>query len=813
MRALFRTTLLALGTTLCCLAQTAGYPASSVPSAALVAAPGSPYGAGVEPRAAATGDFNGDGLPDLALLDNGNAANNSALTILLATKDGAFVPSPGGPISLGPNYTALVVADFNRDGNLDIATTNAYDVDVWLGNGNGGFALAPKSPIDTTGLGFFGAYLLGVGDFNRDGIPDLLVLTSTDDSDVAILLGNGDGSFAMAQGSPTTIGAAGNDLTVADFNLDGNLDVAITCVPNYQVIVLLGDGTGRLLSDLKGPFSTGSFPLSIVHADVNDDGKPDLVVATETSLTVLLGDGTGGFATQPDIGVAGAYGLHSLAVGDLDGDGKLDLAMANGDSSGLVSNILILLGDGKGGFELAASGPVNSPGTTDAVALADFNNDGRLDLAVSNVDAGTASIFLGAPAATSSPILTSAPNPTVGVPFPVTATVNTSGFRTPTGTVTVQEAATVIGTESLMDGSAIFQTTLGTAGFQALSSTYSGDATTAGSRSPGLTIDLAKGSQTISFPALPRHAYGDPPFAVTASSSSGLPVTLAVISGPATIAGNVVTLTGSGVVTLQASQPGNDNYLPAPNVEQQLQVAVPLLQVDGVVNAASYGGGPFGADSFVAVFGVNLASLSSGSLSPELGGTSVEVKDASGKVSNALLYYASPAQMNVLLPSDLKSGRATMTVQTQTGLSAITTISIAQVGPGFFSADASGTGVAAGSALRVSADGEQTELPISSCSGQPLSCTAIPIDLGTDSDTVYLSLYGTGIRGRSTLAAVTAAIGGRASNVSYAGAQPQFPGLDQVNLQISPKLAGRGSVNVVLKVDGIAANVVTVAIQ
>jgi uncharacterized protein (TIGR03437 family) len=279
-------------------------------------------------------------------------------------------------------------------------------------------------------------------------------------------------------------------------------------------------------------------------------------------------------------------------------------------------------------------------------------------------------------------------------------------------------------------------------------------------------------------------------------------VTITVVSGPATVAGNVLTLTGAGVVTLQASQSGNANYLPAPNVEQQLQVSAPLLRIDAVLNAASYSAGPFGPGSLVVVFGANFASLST-----------IQIKDTSGKVSNTLPYFSSSGQMNFILPSDLNPGSATLTLQIQSGPSATAPISIASVGPGLFSADASGTGVAAGSAVRVSAGGEQTPLAISSCGGQPPVCTAIPIDLGTASDTVYLILYGTGIRGRSTLASVTATIGGMSTDVLYAGAQPAYPGLDQVNLPINPMLRGRGSVDVVLNVDGVAANVVTVAIQ
>ncbi len=205
-------------------------------------------------------------------------------------------------------------------------------------------------------------------------------------------------------------------------------------------------------------------------------------------------------------------------------------------------------------------------------------------------------------------------------------------------------------------------------------------------------------------------------------------------------------------------------------------------------------------------------STAGGSLSSTLGGASIQISDATGKSGNALLYYASPGQIDFLVPSSLSPGTGSLTIQTQSGLSTTLPIAIAAVSPGLFSANSSGKGVAAGSALRVSADGTQTPLPINTCSGTPLVCTAVPIDLGSATDTVYLSLYGTGIRG-ATASSVTATLGGFPANVQYAGAQPAFAGLDQVNLEINPALRGQGTVSIILTVNGVAANVVTVAIQ
>jgi len=789
----------------------------------LVAAPGSPYTIGSRASVLAPGDFNGDGLPDLVIATSGLT---STLTVLIAARDGGFTPAPASPISVEWETTGLTVGDFNKDGKLDIAVTgyalSLTGVQVFLGDGQGGFF--PTTPIQASSFGMNNVSGVGVGDFNHDGDIDLAVagaesVGSNSTGYVAILLGDGTGNFASAVGGPFQTAAVPKQVTVADFNMDGDLDVGVTNELANEVDILLGEGNGKLVPDSKGPFPTGNTPIAIVHGDFNNDGKPDLAVANwfAGTLTVLLGDGTAGFTRQPDVAfVPTGYAPEWLAVGDIDGDGALDIAVAvAGDPP--ISELFILFGDGMGRFQGAALGIFNFAGGPVGVALADFNGDGRLDVATANYGTGTASVFLGAPVLSAINLMVSAstPAPTVGAPFQVIGLSQPSGFEPPTGTVTLHDGSTVVSTESFDLGTVVFGVTASTAGVHTLVATYPGDLRTGGSTSSPLTVNIGKGNQTISFPPPPNYPYGDAPFEVAAFASSGLPVTLTVISGPAKISGSLLTLTGVGTVTLQASQTGNANYLPAPIVQQQFQVVAAVLNIDAVLNAASYSVGAFAPNSFATIFGSDLASLTSksGGLATILGGTSIQISDASGELSNALLYFASPAQINLVLPPNLRPGTGRMTVETQAGPSATTPITIAAVSPGLFSADASGTGVASGSALLVSADGTQTPLPINNCTGTPLVCTAIPINLGSDSDTVYLTLYGTGIRGRSALSAVTATIGGVSANVQYAGAQPQFPGLDQVNLQISPALRGRGNVRIALAVDGIAANVVTVAIQ
>jgi len=133
------------------------------------------------------------------------------------------------------------------------------------------------------------------------------------------------------------------------------------------------------------------------------------------------------------------------------------------------------------------------------------------------------------------------------------------------------------------------------------------------------------------------------------------------------------------------------------------------------------------------------------------------------------------------------------------------------VAPGLFSANGSGSGVAAALAVRVSANGTQTPVPVFQCGSA--GCVSVPMDLGGPTDTLVVELYGTGIRGRSSLSNAVAQIGGVPAAVGYAGSQLQFDGLDQVNVSVPRSLAGAGEVPVVFTVDGITANVVTINIK
>jgi hypothetical protein len=332
--------------------------------------PAQNFSVGVAPVSVAVGDFNGDGIPDLAVANAGDPIGGGQLgsvSVLLGVGDGTF--RPAADLSAGSSPSSVALGDFNGDGKLDLAVTDSVtgSVLVLLGNRDGSFQTARGFPSDS------GAHSLpdgiAVGDFNGDGKPDLLVANNAFDT-FSVLLGVGDGSF----GPPISFAAGGapEAVAVGDFNGDGLLDMAGVNSVSGTVSVLLGSGDGRFLAARSYPTNGASFFTAA--ADFNNDGKLDVV----TPGSLLLGNGDGTF--QPPQDLASGSEPFSVAIGDFNGDGNLDLAITNNDGS---SNVSILLGNGDGTFRPAMIFDVGAPARS--VAVGDFNGDGRLDLAVTNV--------------------------------------------------------------------------------------------------------------------------------------------------------------------------------------------------------------------------------------------------------------------------------------------------------------------------------------------------------------------------------------------------------------------------------------------
>ncbi|HEY3569621.1 MAG TPA: VCBS repeat-containing protein [Thermoanaerobaculia bacterium] len=329
----------------------------------------------------------------------------AALLSLACLRCNLLLPGDGPGTASGPSRFAagtapgsVEVADLNGDGKPDLVVANeqSQDVTVLLGDGRGGFKAAKGSPFAAGQQ----PNDIAIGDFNRDGRPDL-AFANHEAKHLTVLLGDGRGGFAPARGSPFAVAARPHTHGVAtgDLNGDGNLDLLTDSWGNDQVAVLLGDGKGGFK---PGPFlMVGKHPYQRVRiADVNGDGKDD-VVATNLegdNVTILLGDGKGGFNSPAGSPFPCGDSPFFAAVGDINGDGKLDLAIVNAPSSTTDrqgrDGVTLLLGDGKGGFKTMAGSTVGTGKIPNRLAIGDVNGDGVADVAVTYTDNDSIALFL-----------------------------------------------------------------------------------------------------------------------------------------------------------------------------------------------------------------------------------------------------------------------------------------------------------------------------------------------------------------------------------------------------------------------------------
>ena len=247
--------------------------------------------------------------------------------------------------------------------------------------------------------------------------------------------------------------------------------------------------------------------------------------------------------------------------------------------------------------------------------------------------------------------------------------------------------------------------------------------------------------------------------------------------------------------------------------------AKPFLLAPAVtsVSAANYAGPLVASEQILAAFGTNLATTTivttEQPLPTSLGGTTVTIRDSNGAEKMAQLFFVSPNQINYLLPANLAPGQTIVTVRNGNGDVSGGILEVGTIAPGLFTVDATGAGVASSYALTVKGDSTFFESPTSTFNAVLNKFVSVPINLGVDEDRVFLVLFGTGIRSRSSEIMVTAGIGGLELPVLYAGPQGGFVGLDQINVELPRALAGKGEVDVVLIVDGVMTNMVRINIQ
>ena len=334
---------------------------------------------GAAPVFVTTADVHDKSIEDIIVANN----TDNTLSLFLGNGDGTFVAPALIPTGAGPVW--IVSANFNptvnADLNLDLAVVNhtADTVSILLGNGDGTFK--PKTDI-SIGAGT-GPVAAVAATLTTSGFADLVVADNINDT-LAILLGNGDGTFKPPVFIPT--GHAPSSIAAADFNADGHIDLVVTNQNDNTVSVFLGNGDGTFKN--RTDYSVGTAPVWVSTGDFSGDGFLDLAVAnnSDNTVSILNGVGDGTFQTQ-SVFPAG-NGPTSLAVADFNVDGRLDLLVA--DQTDNAVSVLLNLGNGLFGpnFEL----PVGT--TPVGVATADFDANGKPDAVTADKGSNTATVIL-----------------------------------------------------------------------------------------------------------------------------------------------------------------------------------------------------------------------------------------------------------------------------------------------------------------------------------------------------------------------------------------------------------------------------------
>jgi hypothetical protein len=361
------------------------------------------YPVAEQPNAIIKADFNGDGRADLATAN----VTGDSVSVLLGNANGTFAAAALNSAT-GDAPVALASGHFNGDGKLDLVTANAAGFSVLLGNGNGTFAAPTTTGVDSKPVSVV------VGDLNADGKLDLVVGSNVEypghngavrdpytgeypwyptqwSRQVRVMIGNGTGSFAVPVASTETATSAITSIALADFNGDGKLDRATGYTVGWkgEASIALGNGSGGFGAE-SFIWLGGASTHALAAADLNADGKTDLVTAHGYDLNVLIGNGTGGFAPRQPY--AAGPSPVAVAIADFNGDAKLDLATANGNDNSLS----LLLGTGTGiGTPMFTPHMTLRAGTgASGIVAGDFTGDGRADVATADKGANNVGVRL-----------------------------------------------------------------------------------------------------------------------------------------------------------------------------------------------------------------------------------------------------------------------------------------------------------------------------------------------------------------------------------------------------------------------------------
>lgn len=313
---------------------------------------------------------------------------------------------PRTDFTVGAVPVAIAAADFNNDGARDLATANSQDnsVSILLNQGNGNFAQATGSPI-ALGANEQGPQAIASGVFRLTDATHLtqpadLVIANAGSNTVSVLLGNGDGTFVEAAGSPFAVGTQPRAVVAADFNGDGKLDFAVANSGDNSISVFEGNGDGTFGQFPNSPFNLAASeagPVAMVTGNFAHQGTPDLAVVNQSTNNVAIltarGDNTfnGTFTEVTGSPITVGQLPVAIAGGDLNADGIPDLAVVNQTDN----TVTVLLNNGDGTFVPAAGSPLPTSTTPSGVTIADFTQDGLGDIAVTNTGVSTLGVYIG----------------------------------------------------------------------------------------------------------------------------------------------------------------------------------------------------------------------------------------------------------------------------------------------------------------------------------------------------------------------------------------------------------------------------------
>lgn len=299
-----------------------------------------------------------------------------------------FSPASGSPVKVGQGSGQVILADVNRDGQLDLITRHLQQqlVTVQLGDGQGDFAAAAQSRLT---LGYLPGGMT-LGDVNHDSLPDLAVMKNDQDR-VDIFFGNGQGGFSLAPGSPFMISTSVYSLTkpslhMLDVNEDGHPDFVMTNGRHNTIAILLGDGQGRFIPGPLTHLGAGQDYYSAAFGDVDGDGHLDAVLVTSKMaeagrIETWRGNGTGAFRATFGFTLLGLADPRIAALAHINNDEHLDVVLNHSSK-----HLSVLLNHRNGTFAPASTSPYPLAAQAFAVVVRDINQDQQVDLIAATVN-------------------------------------------------------------------------------------------------------------------------------------------------------------------------------------------------------------------------------------------------------------------------------------------------------------------------------------------------------------------------------------------------------------------------------------------